>query len=90
MTGAVINATVVDPQSIGFLWLFPYEPSGRGAVPSTSNVDFGFDETVPNLVIASPGTEYDSQEGGYDVAVYLNSSGDSDLIIDLFGLFQND
>ena len=90
VTGAVFNATIVDPQSIGFLSLFPYEPSDPGAVPSTSNVNFGFDETVPNLVIASPGTEYDSQEGGYDVGVYLNSTGDSDLILDLFGLFQND
>ena len=90
VTGEVFNATVVDPQSIGFLSLFPYEPSDPGAVPSTSNVNFGFHETVPNLVIASPGTEYDSQEGGYDTGIYLNSTGSSDLILDLFGLFLND
>jgi hypothetical protein len=90
VTGAVFNATVVDPSSIGFLSLYPYEPNDPGYVPSTSNVNFGFHETVPNLVISSPGTEYDSSEDGYDTGIYLNTTGQSDLVLDLFGVFLDD
>lgn len=90
VTGAVINATVVQPQTNGFLSLFPYEPSSPGAVPSTSNVNFAPGQIVPNLVIVSPGTQYDSTYGSYDIGVYLNSNGYSDVILDVFGIFVND
>jgi hypothetical protein len=87
VTAGVLNATVTAPTAGGYLSVYPYEPSNPTVKPTTSNVNYSKGETIPNLVIAAPGTEVD--QGAYDYAIYFGGSGSSQLILDLFGLYEN-
>ena len=89
VTAGVLNATVTQPASSGFLSFYPYEPSDPTAKPTTSNVNFSKGETIPNLVIASPGTQLDPSYDAYDVGVYFGGAGNTQLVLDLFGFFEN-
>ena len=86
--GVVFNATVVSPTGNGFLAVYPYNLDTAATIPTTSNLDYPTGQTVPNLVIASPGTENDYQ-GYYDLGLYLGGQGTAQIILDLFGLFEN-
>ena len=87
-TGEVFNATVVSGTGNGFLSLYPYDPSSPSAVPSTSNLNYMTNETVPNLAITTLGTTADS-DGAYDFGIYLGGSGTAQVILDWFGEFQD-
>lgn len=86
ISGVVTNATVTEPTAVsGDLVVFPESFLGNGNlnVPTSSTLNFTKNATVPNMEITAPG-EY----GDVD---YLNqSSGNIQLIVDLFGYFQND
>jgi len=85
ITGVVTNATVTQPTAVsGDLVAFPesFLSNGNLNVPPTSTLDFTKGATLPNLAITSPG-----QQGDVD---FLNqSTGNIQLIVDLFGYFQN-
>jgi hypothetical protein len=86
---AVLNATVVSPTGNGFLAVYPFNLDTDTAVPTTSNLNYLAGQTVPNLVIVSPGTESDDQ-GYYDIGLYLGGNGSAQILLDLFGVFEND
>jgi hypothetical protein len=88
VTAAVFNATIADPTRNGSLSVYPYDPSDPGAVPTISNVDYAAGQTIPNLVIATPGnvaTKYDL----FEMGAYLGGSGTAQLILDESGFFEN-
>ena len=87
-TGEVFNATVVSGTGNGFVSLYPFDPSSPTALPSTSNLNYMTNETVPNLAITTLGTTADS-DGLYDLGIYLGGSGNAQLILDWFGEFQD-
>ena len=85
----VFNATVTAPTGNGFLSVYPFDPDDPSAVPSTSNVNYLTNQTIPNLVIASPGTVEDEQYDTYDLGLYLGGKGTAQVILDWFGVFQD-
>jgi PKD domain-containing protein/parallel beta helix pectate lyase-like protein len=87
VTGLMLNTTVTDVTGVGFLTVFPDNtdgPGGSPGVPNASNLNFAAGQTVPNLTSARPGTN--------GVVDFFNGSLNSslNLIVDLFGYFQND
>jgi hypothetical protein len=90
-TGVVFNATIVGPTRNGYLTLYPYDWKKPGAnPPRTSNLNFGPGQIVANMAIVSPGTDLDTEDAGYDLGVYLGSSGESNLVLDVNGIFEDD
>ena len=88
VTAGVFNATVVSPTGNGFLAVYPYQPGAPEAVPGTSNLNYQTGDTVPNLVFGTPGG-YDSVNQTYDLGLYLGGNGEAQLILDLFGVFED-
>ena len=88
VTAGVFNATVVSPTGNGFLAVYPYQPGDPEAIPGTSNLNYQTGDTVPNLVFGTPGG-YDSVNQTYDLGLYLGGHGDAQLILDLFGVFED-
>jgi len=76
VTAVVLNVTVTQPATAGFISVYP-DGSTR---PATSNINFSAGETVPNLVIAPVGSD-----GKVDF--YNGSSGTVQLIADVSGWF---
>ncbi len=74
----VLNVTVTDPSSYGFVTVFP---AGTDR-PSSSNLNFMPGLTVPNLVIAKVGSDG-------RVNLY-NSEGTTHLIADVTGWFNDE
>ncbi len=72
----VMNVTVTEPTSAGFITVWP---SGE-AMPTASNLNFVARQTVPNLVISKLGA-------GGKLSMF-NSGGSSHLIADVLGYFQ--
>lgn len=71
---AVSGDLVVFPESL--------QSNGKPNVPLSSTLNFTKNATVPNLEITAP--------GDYGDVDYLNqSSGSIQLVVDLFGYFQN-
>ena len=85
ISGVVTNATVTQPTAVsGDLVVFPESFLGNGNldVPTSSTLNFTKNATVPNMEITAP--------GDYGDVDYLNQSdGSIQLIVDLFGYFQN-
>ncbi|MEU6315120.1 PKD domain-containing protein [Streptomyces sp. NPDC047014] len=90
ITGFVLNATVTNTQGDGFLTVTPdpnsmddyiNEVAGWPTPPNSSNLNWTKGVTVPNLVQASTGSTgiIDLWNQGWD---------DIDLVVDLFGLYQ--
>jgi subtilisin family serine protease len=74
--GAVVmNTTVTDPTSAGYLTVFP----ASAPVPNSSNLNFVAGQTVPNLVMSglSPG----------GAVKYFNFLGFTDVVFDVSGYF---
>jgi lipoprotein-anchoring transpeptidase ErfK/SrfK len=69
------NLTSTNASEPGYFSVVPEQ-----ATPTTSDVNFGASETVPNLVIAT----LDSQG---DASIY-NLQGTADAIVDVFGYFE--
>ena len=88
VSAGVFNATVVSPTGNGFLALYPFEFTSPTAIPATSNLNYRTGQTVPNLVFGTPG-DYDSANQSYDLGLYLGGQGTAQVILDLFGLFED-
>jgi hypothetical protein len=73
----VLNVTATEPSTGGFLTVWP---SGRSQ-PSTSNLNFLANETVPNMVAVGVGPD-----GAIDVA---NAFGLTHVIVDVMGYFES-
>ncbi len=74
--GAVaLNVTVTNPTGTGYLTVFP---TGQPR-PTASNLNFVPGQTIPNMVVVAVG------ESG-QISVF-NSSGRSDVIVDVLGWF---
>lgn len=87
----VFNATVTRPTSGGYLQLYPYDPATPNVLPSTSNLNFVANQTVPNLAIVPLGTVPDPAYNPplYEIGIYLSGSGSTQVILDLFGFFAD-
>jgi hypothetical protein len=85
ISSVVTNATVTEPTAVsGDLVVFPeaFLNNGNLNVPTSSTLNFTKNATVPNMEITAP--------GDYGDVDYLNqSSGSIQLIVDVFGYFQN-
>ena len=88
ITSLVLNATVTNSTSNGYITLYPYN-SSSSPVPTASNVNYGHNETVANLAIASLGTTADSN-GAQDLGIANVSKGTTDFILDWSGLFASE
>ena len=79
----VLNVTVTQPTSGGYLTVFPDDSCD---VPLASNLNFVAGQTVPNLVMVGvshqPGC--DTRLGSVD---FYNVAGDTHVIVDVFGYF---
>lgn len=69
----VLNVTVAEPSTSGFVTVFP----AGSPRPTASNLNFVAGQAVPNLVIAKVGANG-------QVSLF-NSSGSTQLIIDIVG-----
>jgi hypothetical protein len=76
VAAVVLNVTVTGPTAAGFLTVWP---SGE-PLPTASNLNFTPGLTAPNLVIA--------KLGGNGAVSLFNSSGNSDVIVDLLGWYD--
>ncbi|MBR7831687.1 hypothetical protein KDL01_00355 [Actinospica durhamensis] len=88
VTAWVFNATVTQTTGNGFLALYPFAPQNPYVLPTTSNLNYRSSQTVPNLAIVQPGTSLDS-DGYYDVGIYLGGNGTAQVILDCFGVFED-
>ena len=75
----VVNITVTEPGASGYL-----EAYGKGSKPEkrTSIVNFGPNDTVPNVAIVRPGVDGDLTIG------LFGQSGTAHVIVDVFGWFS--
>lgn len=90
-TSIVYNATVTNATGNGFLSLYPYDPNTPNVLPSTSNLNYGVNQTVPNLAIVPIGTVLDTayNPGANEIGIYLGGHGSANVILDDFGFFAN-
>jgi len=60
-------------------------------VPSASNLNYAAGQTVPNLAIVQIGTVPDTvfNPPVYEIGVYLGGHGSAQIILDVFGFFDN-
>jgi hypothetical protein len=86
-TGAVLNATVTNPQTNGFIELYPYNNGTADEIPNSSNVNYGANQTVANLTIDAFGTTTDTTFNSQDLGIANVSNGKTDLILDATGYF---
>ncbi len=70
-----LNVTVVNPTGTSYLTVFP---TGT-ARPNASNLNFGKDQTIANVVVARLGPHG-------EVSIF-NESGSTDVIVDVLGWF---
>jgi hypothetical protein len=73
-TAAILNVTVTNPTTAGFLTVYP-----GGTPPTASDLNFTAGQTIPDLVVATL-----SATGS--VTIY-NSAGSTDVVVDLVGWF---
>ncbi len=74
VSSVILNVTVVDPTSSGFVTVYP---SGGGR-PVVSNLNFANGQTVPNLVVVPVGPDG-------KVQLFNGSSGRTHLLADVAG-----
>lgn len=78
LNGVVMNVTVTQPTSPGFLTVYP----GDVPLPLASNVNFQAGRTVPNLVIVRVPPS--------GVVNFYNAHGSTHVIADVVGYFDDD
>jgi hypothetical protein len=71
---AILKVTAVDPTSAGFLTVWP---SGNPSPPTASNLNFGPNMTIPNLVITQIGSD-----GKINI---FNENGFTKVLVDILG-----
>ena len=76
-TAVVLNVTVANETSDGYLTIFP----GAARVPNASDLNFTPADAVANMVVATLGSN-----GQFDA---YNSSGRTDVIVDLVGWYSS-
>lgn len=90
ITGIVFNATATDPQTIGYITLYPVNDESASEIPNVSNVNYAHNQTVANLAFVPLGTnaldEGDGVPRNYMGAANA-SNGTTDLVLDEEGLF---
>ena len=74
-----ISITIANPGSVGYLTAFP---TGTGGTSSLLN--FGAGQTVPNLAIVRGGTD-----GKLTVKIYGSSSASANVLVDVLGWFSS-
>ena len=79
-TAAVLNVTVTQPTSAGFLTVYP---DGGSAAPASSNVNWTRGETIANQVIVPIGP-------GGGIEFYNGSTGSVHVVADISGYFTAD
>jgi len=77
VTAVVLNLTATDATANSYLTAYP----DLTTQPLASNLNFGPGQTVPNLVIATVGSD-----GKVNVA---NRFGNVDIVADMFGYYTN-
>jgi hypothetical protein len=84
ITAVAVNVTVTNPTGGGFLTVYPNETAAGvpSTLPTTSNLNFVTNETVPNMVIVPVGAD-----GKVDF--YNGSAGTTDAIADIAGYFTS-
>ncbi|MGH6657423.1 MAG: right-handed parallel beta-helix repeat-containing protein, partial [Actinocrinis sp.] len=76
VTAVALNVTVTAPKTGGYLTAYP----GKTARPTSSNLNFSPNETVPNMVIVPVGSD--------GTVNFTNTSGGTAaLVADLFGYY---
>ncbi|MER5487813.1 PKD domain-containing protein [Streptomyces sp. NPDC002812] len=90
-TAFVLNTTVTNPKGAGFLAVAPDPNTGADydngtnievPIPTSSNLNFTANKTVPNLVQAG--------RGNTGVIDFFNwSDANIDLIVDIFGIYMD-
>ena len=78
VTAVVMNVTVTNPAKAGYISAYP---DGTGK-PTTSNINFGTGQTIPNVVVVQVGSD------GY-VDLANTSSGTTDLVADVAGYYSH-
>ncbi len=73
-TAVFVNVTVTEPQTIGYLTVFP---SGE-AIPSTSNLNFSGGLTVPNLALVKVGSDG-------TISIQNATQGTAQVVVDVQG-----
>lgn len=79
VTAVVVNTTVTDPTSVGYLTVYP---SDQVSPPLASNLNFTAGLTIPNLVIVRVG----SVDG--KIKVY-NCCGQTHVVMDVVGYYSS-
>jgi hypothetical protein len=74
----IMNVTVTDTSTAGFLTLFPATTS---SVPNASNLNWSAHDTIPNLTITKVATS-----GSDNIKIY-NAVGSTNVIADIVGWF---
>ncbi|MGE0877760.1 MAG: serine protease [Acidimicrobiia bacterium] len=77
VSSVVLNVTVTEPSSAGFVTLYPSD----GVRPEASNLNFGAGQTIPNLVLAKVGPD--------GAIKAFNYSGSAHLIVDVVGWYSD-
>lgn len=92
VTSMVLNATITNPTSAGYLTLFPTNPN-QDTVPTSSNLNYASGQTLANLTIDTLGTVEDPQYGSQDLGIAIdsiNGQGTANLILDWNGFFATE
>ncbi|GAA0678945.1 hypothetical protein GCM10010193_35580 [Kitasatospora atroaurantiaca] len=76
-TAVVLNVTATGATAGSYLTVFPHGTER----PTTSNLNFGPNQTIPNLVTVPLG-----EDGSVDI---YNLSGNVDVVADIFGYYQS-
>ncbi len=78
-TAVILNVTVTNTSSNGgFLTIYP-TPTGTNVVPNSSDLNFGQNQSVANMVVV--------KVGAHNSINVFNAVGTADLIIDVEGYF---
>ena len=73
----MMNVTVTAPTAASYLTIWP----DGSPLPNASSLNFVPGQTVPNLVVAPVGPD-----GSVNI---FNFAGDTEVIVDIVGLFEN-
>ena len=76
VSAVVLNVTVTSPGTFGFITAYGHDTN----LPLASNLNFGPNQTVPNLVVVPVGSDG-------EVSLYNGSAAGVDLVADIAGYF---
>ncbi|MGZ4718530.1 MAG: S8 family serine peptidase, partial [Acidimicrobiales bacterium] len=82
-TAVVLNVTVTDTTTAGFLTVFPADVT---TVPTASNLNWSPGKTIPNLVTVKLGTGAAGTLGRIKI---FNAAGNANVIADVVGYYRS-